>query len=342
MHQIAKQQLIGQRLLDVFLDHAGQWTSAEMLIIALFNQPFTGSVIQLDRNIAIFKLHFKLHDKFVDNFRDHRWLQPGERNDRVQPVAEFRCKHPLDGFFIVAFPLAAPDADRLLRHIGSAGIGCHNQDDIAEIDILAVVIRQASVVHHLQQNVEQVRMRLFDFIQQQNGMAMLIDGVGQQTALIETDIAGRRTDKPRYRMAFHIFRHVEADQLDPHRHSELTGDLRLADTGGAGEQIAADRFLRLAQSGTGQFDRCRQRLDRLILTKDDGTEIPLEILERFLIAARYAFWRDPRNLGNGRLDILDRNHLAALAFGQQHLCRPGLIYDIDRLVRQLAIIDITG
>ena len=66
-------------------------------------------------------------------------------------------------------------------------------------------------------------------------MRMLVDTVGQQAALVEADIAGRCADQPRDRMPLHIFRHVEADQLDAERRSQLLGDFRLADAGRAGE-----------------------------------------------------------------------------------------------------------
>jgi hypothetical protein len=51
------------------------------------------------------------------------------------------------------------------------------------------------VVHHLQQDVEQVRMRLLDLVEQQHAMRMLVDAVGQQAALVEADIARRRADQ---------------------------------------------------------------------------------------------------------------------------------------------------
>ena len=91
----------------------------------------------------------------------------------------------------------AAEADGLLGHVGGAGIGGHDQDDVAEIDRLAVVVGQLAVVHHLQQDVEQVGMRLLDLIEQQHAMRVLVDRVGQQAALVEADIARRRADQPR-------------------------------------------------------------------------------------------------------------------------------------------------
>ena len=104
-----------------------------------------------------------------------------------------------------------------LGHVGGAGIGGHDQDDVAEVDLLAVVVGELAVVHDLQQDVEQVRMRLLDLVEQQHAVRMLVDAVGQQAALVEADIAGRRADQPRDGVALHVFRHVEADQLDAER-----------------------------------------------------------------------------------------------------------------------------
>ena len=50
-------------------------------------------------------------------------------------------------------------------------------------------------------------------------------------------------------MAFHIFRHVKAHQLDAKRLGQLAGNLGLADPGRAGEQVIANRLFRLAQTG---------------------------------------------------------------------------------------------
>ena len=42
---------------------------------------------------------------------------------------------------------------------------------------------------------------------------------------------------------------------------------------GTGEEKTADRFFRMAQSGTGQFDRARQHVDGGVLTEDDELKI---------------------------------------------------------------------
>ena len=169
---------------------------------------------------------------------------------------------------IVALPLAAGKAVGLLGEVGRARIRRHDQDDVAEIDLLAVVVGELAVIHDLQQHVEQIRMRLLDLVEQQHAMRMLVDAVGEQAALVEADIAGRRADQARHRVPLHIFRHVEADQFDAERGGKLLGDFGLADAGRTGEQIAADRLFRLAQARARQLDRCRKRVDGLVLAID--------------------------------------------------------------------------
>jgi hypothetical protein len=58
---------------------------------------------------------------------------------------------------------------------GGAGVRGHDQDHVAEIDLAAVVVGQLAVIHHLQQDVEHVRVRLLDLVEQQHAMRMLVD-----------------------------------------------------------------------------------------------------------------------------------------------------------------------
>ncbi len=63
-------------------------------------------------------------------------------------------------------------------------------------------------------------------------MRVLIDGIGQQTALIIADIARRRADQAAHRMALHIFRHVETLERNAEQLRQLPRDFGLADAGG--------------------------------------------------------------------------------------------------------------
>src|SRR3546814_1593909 len=73
-----------------------------------------------------------------------------------------------------------------LRHVRRAGIGGHDEDGVAEIHRLAVMIGQPAIVHHLEQDVEQVRMRLLDLVQQQDAVRILVHRSEEHTSELQS------------------------------------------------------------------------------------------------------------------------------------------------------------
>ena len=98
-------------------------------------------------------------------------------------------------------------------------------------------------------------MGLLDFVEQQDRMRLLVNGIGQQATLVITDIARRRTDQAADRMPFHIFAHVEPLERNAHDRGKLARDFRLANTGWPGEQVGSNRLFGIAQASPRQFDR---------------------------------------------------------------------------------------
>ncbi len=80
-------------------------------------------------------------------------------------------------------------------------------------------------------------------------------------------------------MRFHVLRHVEANQFDPHGQGQLPGDLGLAHTRRSGEHEAADRLFFFAQSRPGHLDRSRQCIDRLVLAEHDQLQIAVQVAQ---------------------------------------------------------------
>ena len=171
-------------------------------------------------------------------------------------------------------------------------------------------------------------------------MRMLVDRVGQQAALIVADIARRRADQAADAVPLHIFAHVEALQRDAHDRGELARDLGLADAGGAGEEVGADRLVGIAKARAGELDRRGEPVDRIVLAEHDPLQILVEMLERLLVVARDALRRDPGDGRDHRLDLLDGDRLLALRGHDQHLHRADLVDHVDRLVGELAVVDV--
>ena len=74
-------------------------------------------------------------------------------------------------------------------HLARAGVRRHDQHDLPEVGLAARVVGQRRVVHHLQQDVEQVGVRLLDLVEQHHAVGVLAHRVHQQAALLEADVA---------------------------------------------------------------------------------------------------------------------------------------------------------
>src|SRR6185312_1874191 len=168
------------------------------------------------------------------------------------------------------------------------------------------------------------------------------DRLREQPPLIEADIARRCADEARDRVALHVFRHVEAQKLHAHRDRELAGDLGLAHARGSREEEAADGLALVAQARAGHLDRGRQRLDGAVLAEDDQLEVALQVLQDLPVGGRDTLRRNTRHARHHVLHVADLDDGLTLADRLQTLPRAGLIDHIDRLVGQVALVDVAG
>ena len=226
--------------------------------------------------------------------------------------------------------------------VGRARVGGHDQHHVAEIGLAPVVVGQRAVVHHLQQDVEDVRMRLLDLVEQQHRVRLLGDGLGQQPALVESDIARGRADQPRHGVTLHVLGHVEAHQLDAQREGQLPSHLGLAYARGAREQERADGLLGSCQTRTRHLDGGRQCLDGRILAEHHVLQVALQILQLAAVVAADRGGRDAGYLGDDGLDVGLADHFLGLVTRQHPLSRTGLVDHVDGLVGQVTIGDVLG
>ena len=127
----------------------------------------------------------------------------------------------------------------------------HDQHGVAEVDRAALAVGQAAVVHHLQQDVEDVGVGLLDLVEQDHAVRAPAHRLGELAALLVADVAGRRADEPGHGVLLHVLRHVDADHRVlgvEHVLGERAGELGLADAGGAEEQEGADRPVGVGQA----------------------------------------------------------------------------------------------
>ena len=128
-----------------------------------------------------------------------------------------------------------------------------------------------SSAEHLQQCVEDVVMGLFDLVEQDDGIRLPPDGLGQLPPLLVADVTGRRPDQTGYRVLLHVLRHVDADYAFlavEQRFGQGPGQLGLADAGRSEKNERADRSPGVLDAGPGTDDGIGDEPHRLVLSHD--------------------------------------------------------------------------
>src|SRR5437773_1862974 len=151
---------------------------------------------------------------------------------------------------------------------------------------MANPVRQRSVFEHLQQNIEDVRMSLLDFIQQDDGVRRPADALGQLTAFFVAHIPRRRADELRDGVLFHELRHVETNQrfLRPKQKlGQAARDFRFSNAGGPQEKEASHGPHGRLESGAAAANGASERGDGLVLTNDALVQFRLDAQQLLLL-----------------------------------------------------------
>ena len=124
------------------------------------------------------------------------FLQRMENHSFINTVDEFRTEvatHDFHHSVAHRFIIAAAIRGHGLNQI-RAQVRRHHQYGVFEVDTSALTVRQLSIVQHLKQDIEDVRVRLLDLIQQDDRVWFATHGFGQVTAFFVANIARRRAD----------------------------------------------------------------------------------------------------------------------------------------------------
>src|SRR5581483_1072536 len=166
---------------------------------------------------------------------------------RVRVVALTLGAEPKRGFAL----------QELLREVAG-----HDDDRVAEVDGAALRVREAALVEDLQQDVEDLGVRLLDLVEEDHAVRLAAHDLGELAALFVPDVAGRRADQARHVVPLHVVGHVDLHHVllaAEHELGELASEVRLAGTGGADEEEHADRAPRILQAGARAADGARDR-----------------------------------------------------------------------------------
>ena len=269
--ELAGEDLLRQRVLDLRQDRALERARAIDRVEAHVPQQFKGLFGQLQLQPALGQALLQPAQLDPRDLLDLVLVQRVEHDDVVQAVDEFRAEMRLDhahhrGLHLRVGLRAA--VGRQLLDLLRAQVGGHHDHGVAEVDRAPLAVGQAAVVQHLQQDVEHVRVRLLDLVEQDQRVRPAAHRLGQVAALLVTDVAGRRADQPGHGVLLHELAHVDAHPRVGRVEQELgqrLAQLGLADAGRAQEQERADRAVRVRQAGARTPHRIGDHADRLLL-----------------------------------------------------------------------------
>src|SRR5271166_4144059 len=313
----AAQQLFGQRVLDQPADGAPQRPGAERRIPAFLGDELASGFGRLERHVLVLQLLDDLGELEPHDLLDLRDVERVEDDDFVDAVEELGPEDVLDLFQdLVLHPLVAhgrrafflhrPEADvGVLLQPERADVARHDDDGVFEVDRAALRVGEPAVFEDLQQQVEDVRMRLLDLIEQHDGVRAAAHRLGELSAFFVADVAWRRADQPRDRVLLHVLGHVDAHQGVSVVENELgqrARQLRLADAGRTQEDERADGPLRVLQAGSGTPDGARDNLDGRVLAHDAPVQRVAHV-EQF--RRLFFFELADRDARPGRHDVRD-------------------------------------
>ena len=134
----------------MLLDDSGHGPGAHVNIVAFLHQPQTCILIHIQGDPLLVQLALQFRQEFVHHCEDNVLSQRLELDDAIQAVAEFRAEHLANRFHAIRAVVLGGETNSATADGLCTGIGRHYQDNIAEVRLAPVVVRERTVIHHLQ------------------------------------------------------------------------------------------------------------------------------------------------------------------------------------------------
>ena len=150
-------------------------------------------------------------------------------------------------------------------------------------------------------------MCFFHLIEQHDAVRMTAHSLGQLAAFLVADVSRRRTDQTGDAEFLHVLGHVDTYHvllIVEQGLRQCLGQLGLADAGGAQEQEAADRSVRISNTGTRAQDSVRHLLHGLVLADNALMQHVRQAQQLFALALHQLSHRDAGPAGHDAGDFL--------------------------------------
>ena len=214
-----------------------------------------------------------------------RLVEAVEDDDVVQAVEELRPE-VLAQFRLHLVLHRLPGADgilpvqEVLLNDRRTDVGGHDDNGVLEIDRATLAIRQSPVVQHLQQHVEDIRMRLLDFVEEHHRIRPAPDRFAQLAAFLEAHVARRRPDQAGHCVLLHVLRHVDSHHRVLVVEQELgqrPSQLGFPDPGRTQKHEGTNRAVWILKSRAGAAHRVGDGMNGFLLTNHPFAQTELHL-----------------------------------------------------------------
>src|SRR5215213_720198 len=196
------QELHRKRVLNQRLNCALQWSSTVCRVVTFAHQKRFRRRLQHEHHVALVqhcRQTLKLH---IDDLADLFARELVEDDDVVDTIQKLRFEMQpqlLNDSFTHLLLITFRRLD-----LTRAEVRSHDQNGVLEIDCSTFRVRQSAVVKNLKQDVENIRMRLLDFVEEDDRVRTTTNCFGKLSTLVVTNISRRCSDHARDRMFLHV------------------------------------------------------------------------------------------------------------------------------------------
>ena len=169
--QISKEYLLGYGIFNIALDHTLQRAGPKQRIKTLLGEQVLSRAGKLYGHMALEQAVVQSPDIKFHDLAYFRLSQLPEDDNIVKAVKELRTELPFKLALHLVFhtliagisiPADIEACALRLRYLACAEVRSHNDDRILE----PLAVSQVAIIQHLEQRIENIRMRLFDLIKQ--------------------------------------------------------------------------------------------------------------------------------------------------------------------------------
>ena len=239
-------------------------------------------------------------------------MQRTEANHFIDAVEEFRPELRRQAAVDLSFQCGCIAITGVAEDGAAGQVAGHHHHGVAEINAAALGVAEAAVIEHLQQQVEHLRVRLLDFIEQHHRIGPAPHRLGELASFLVAHVARWRPDQTGHGIALHELAHVE-----PHQSlffikkvgGQGASQLGFTHTGGAQEQKGAHRPTRIFHAGAGAADRRGHSRHGIGLAKHLLAEAVFQFEQFLPLTGHQALHRNAGGAGHHIGDVLGRHQI---------------------------------